>query len=174
LLDDFDDLDDDDEDESATPSPFNNPRRPLLGMPIMLPPLNDPRWHKGIYVVARPVQVYRQPHPLGGILAMLPPAERLPRPALLYILDVQPGWSAVYTQSITGFVRTNEISFKPYYWWQERRDDLIVGGLLLLALLALAVSALGHQQQVEGLLATVTAQQAQIEELEVTLTAEQP
>ncbi len=146
------------------------------------PPLEDPRWVRGVYRVQRDLRIYRSPHRNAPRIVTLPEANRRLDKSLRFIANVSPGWSAVHLvgdQPIIGFVDNSEVLLVARKGLRDVWEDVALIVCLILLILAL-ISNLDHLPFLGGSadsdrIATLESQLAErdlrIQELQATIEA---
>lgn len=161
-----------DEDDLEDEQPLRMPRRfgsSFAHPPITLPPLSDPHWRRGRLTLSEPLTVHRYPRVFSDVLCYLPATGPQTRDSILYLPEVQPGWTAIHLAVGPGFVRSSDFPITPRRRWHWPRFRWF----WLVIVLAVLVVALGLEQERtwNSLNATITAQQAQIADLQAILIA---
>ena len=161
--------------------------RPIFGLRSSLPfpSLDDPRWRRGTFEVAKDLRVHKTPtfapSPFGSSsnVMVFANAYRYANKRLRYIPDIFPGWSAVqlmWEKPVIGYVNHNEVRLMPSapglkeHWM----DILLIIAVCLLLLVIGSIALLQNERargQIESLQAEIATLNARIEALEDQLTA---
>ncbi len=146
------------------------------------PPLEDPRWVRGVYRVQRDLRIYRSPHRSAPRVVTLPEANRRLDKSLRFIANVSPGWSAVHLvgdQPIIGFVDNSEVLLVARKGLRDVWEDVALIVCLILLILALITNLdhlpfLGGNDEAERITALesqLAERDARIQELQATIEA---
>lgn len=146
------------------------------------PPLEDPRWVRGVYRVQRDLRIYRSPHRSAPRVCTLPEANRRLDKSLRFIANVSPGWSAVHLvgdQPIIGFVENSEVLLVPRKGLRDVWEDVALIVCLILLILALITNldqlpflgGTSEHDQIVTLQSQLAERDAQIQQLHGTVEA---